>query len=225
MKNAENSFKEQFRQFCLENGIKEECLFSKKNGRTFAETAIDGYTDYPVFLYSCGGKYKAKTLTDMFSIDFKSRVNTTLGIASDHFESVLLIEPPSTRKVGFLDYAKAVNLKNFYLLFIKTSLRQQAFENFALKVRKKYMGERTIYAYVFSTKMELQRQGYGKRLFGLLMDFAKKNDYEICLETNKESNIALYESFGFQLVESLVYKKQLGHYVMFFSPKAKASKQ
>jgi hypothetical protein len=56
------------------------------------------------------------------------------------------------------------------------------------------------------------------------MDFAKKNDYEICLETNKESNIALYESFGFQLVESLVYKKQLGHYVMFFSPKASVNK-
>lgn len=73
-------------------------------------------------------------------------------------------------------------------------------------------------------KEEFQRQGYGKRLFGLLMDFAKKNDYEICLETNKESNIALYESFGFQLVESLVYKKQLGHYVMFFSPKASVSK-
>ncbi len=215
---ADKEFREKFHSFCLDNGISPDRLFSETNWSKYVDTAVDGFTDYPLFLDVCRGTYKAKTIKKIFGVDARSRLNTTLGLATDEYESILLIEPPSMRKVGFLDYARVVKLNELHLLFIPISVRQQNFENFAKRKRKLFLDDRTIYAYMFATQMKYQRQGYGKKLFSILIRFAKENGYRICLETNKKDNAPLYEKFGFEVALEDVYKNRVEHLVMIFDP-------
>lgn len=214
MKKMQNRYSEEFVNYCLQKGFPEKLFFNEANLDEYIETVVDAYNGYPVFLHVFNGKYDAKTLTRMLRVDFKSRVGKTLGIATDNYESVLLFEPPKNPKTGIVQYIKTADLSSIPLFFKSATSRMGAFEEYALKKRRTYLDDKTWYIYIFTTKKAYQRRGYGKGLMNLLVSFAKERGYRLCLETNLAANIKLYESFGFSLMDSSVYKGRLEHYVM-----------
>ena len=206
----------EFINYCLKNGIDNENILNLNNRDNFAKTISNAFNGYPVIEYSFNGRYKEKTFHRMLKIDFKSRIGKTIGIASKNFESTLLIEKSTAKKTGSFQYLKAIDLKSFYLLFKPATLRQNAFEKYAFKKRKKYIDDNTWYIYIFATKKEFQRQGYGKSLMNLVISFAKEYKYNICLETDLKDNIKIYENFGFRLVDSSIYKNCIEHFVFYY---------
>lgn len=205
-----------FTDYCIKNGFNKELFLNKKNIDEYAKTAANGYIGYPVVDVNFNGKYDEHLFYRMLRIDFKSRLNKSVGIASENYESVLIIEAPMSKKTGNLQYLKSIDLKSFYLLFINATRRSNTFEKYALIKRKPYVDENTWYVYLFATKLDLQRSGYGKKLLNLVVEFAKEYKYKLCLETNLKDNIKLYESFGFKLVDSSIYKNKMDHFVMCF---------
>ena len=205
-------------RFFIQNGFSENSFLSQSNIDEFISTNVDGYRDYPVFMYFFNGKYDEKTLTSMLKIDFKARINKILGISTDNYKSLIMVEPPLTEKTGMLSYIKAIDISSLPLLFNTATFRQDSFEKYAINKRKMYMDEKTWYIYIFVTRKEFQRKGYGTKLMQTLIDFADKYGYRLCLETNLNANVPMYENFGFSLMDSSLYKNELEHYVMLYTP-------
>ncbi len=203
--------------FALRNDLQKDWFISRDNVDRFVETAVDAYRDYPLFCYVFGKEYDAATLSRMMSVDFRSRIGMTAGIASGNdFESVMLLEPPMTGKVGIIQYTKVAKPSDYPLLLKPSFYRQEAYESFARKKRQDHMDKKTWYLYLFATKKEYQKLGFGKKLMEMVRSFADENGCRICLETDLERNVAMYEHFGFRMMDASVYKDNLKHFVMLY---------
>ena len=201
----------------LKNGFSEDWLFCEKNHQEYINTALDAYKDYALFTHLFKGRFDEEILAHVMTVDFRSRLGSTAGISgSERYESVMLVEPPDTRRTGMADYFNVARPGDFKLLLKPVIYRLENFENYAREKREKYIDERTWYIYIFATKKKLQRKGYGKRLMQEMTSFADENDYRLCLETNDGDNVGMYEHFGFRMAEKSMYQNTLEHYNMVY---------
>ena len=212
-----NNYINEFREYCLQNGFSENNFLSLHNLDSYISTVVDAFSDYPVWTESFNGKVEKDTAAAMLKVDFKSRMHSIAGISGDNYESVMLFEPPMTKTTGILQYITSIDFKSFFLLFHPVTSRIDKFEKYAHKKRRPYTDDKTWYIYIFTTQKKYQRQGYGKRLIKTAVSFAKEKGYRICLETDLFENVAMYEAFGFSLMDSSIYNKSFGHYVMLYS--------
>ncbi len=204
-------------EFAVGHGVPEKCLFCKENLEEYIRTAVDGYSRYSLFQQVFRGNYEPAVFTRMMSVDFRSRLDMMAGISdSEEFHSVMLIEPPLTRKTSMSDYFRIARPKDFSLLFHPVIYRLDEFEKFALEKRKPYLDEKTWYLYIFATREGEQGKGYGGKLLRILRGFADERGYRICLETNDPDNVGLYERFGYQLVDQSRYQDVLDHFDMVY---------
>lgn len=207
--------------YALKQGFTEDVFLCHDNQDRYIETATDGYRAYPLFRHVFAGGYDEKTLSRMMSVDFKSRLGTTAGIASSSaYESVMLIEPPNAKKTGMLQYVRVADPGAYTMLLYHCTYRQEDFEKFALEKRKSWLDDKTWYIYIFATRHSLQGMGYGKKLMELMISYADRRGYRLCLETNATGNVAMYGHFGFDTVDTSEYKDVLDHYVMLYTGKA-----
>lgn len=197
--------------------IPKEGFINAKNLNEYVATAVDAYKGYSVFQYMYDGKYDEVELAQMLTIDYKSWIDRIAGMSvSQNYESIVLLEPPNAKRVGMLDYIRTATLPEFKLLFRPSLHRLEKFSKFALKLRKQFLDERTWYFYIFATRHDAQGKKYGKRLMNVLLSFAEDRNYRICLETNSDSNLSMYEHFGFKKMVSSCFNDSIVHYVMLF---------
>lgn len=205
----------EFYEYAEKQGFDKAAFLTKDNLDRYIDTSVDAYRGYPLFTSMFGGKYDEKALTKMMGVDFKSKLKKMVGIASSiNYEAILLMEAPGAGRDSFLQYVKVAKAPDYAMLFKAPTYRQDAYEYFAWKKRKPYIDNKTWYIYVFATRQELQRMGYGKKLIACATSFAKEKGYKICLETNHSANVGMYEQFGFELKDASIYKRTLNHYVM-----------
>ncbi len=198
-------------------GFPEELFLSADNLDRYIGTSIDAYRDYPLFLHVFRGRFDEKTFCRMMTIDFRSRLQTTAGIAcSGSYESVMLLEPPGAKKVGMRDYVRVADAGAYTLLLKPVMYRLEGFERYARNKRAGLMDDKTWYIYIFATKKKFQRQGYGRKIMDVALSYADRNGCRICLETNLIDNIPMYEHFGFRRADSTYYQETLAHDVMLF---------
>lgn len=89
------------------------------------------------------------------------------------------------------------------------------YETFAMKLKKKYTGHIDWYLYNLSVKKEAQGKGIAKKLLQPMLEFCDDEKMITYLETNKESNVPLYEHFGFELRETnQIPYSSIQHYSM-----------
>ena len=89
------------------------------------------------------------------------------------------------------------------------------YETFAMKLKKKYTGHIDWYLYNLSVKKEAQGKGIAKKLLQPMLEFCDDEKMITYLETNKESNVLLYEHFGFELRETnQIPYSSIQHYSM-----------
>ena len=205
--------------YALQKGFRKEQFISADNAREFIDTTVDAYDGYPLFQYVFPKKYDRNLFACMIDADFKTRFHTLAGIASSpNFESVLVAEPPLVKKPGMLQYLKQVGIKGVGLFLHSAVFRQDNFENYAAAKRRSYMDEKTWYVYIFATKKQCQRKGYGKKVMNLICSYADEKKARLCLETNLEDNVVMYEHFGFRMVDSGCYRNNVKHFVFLKEP-------
>ena len=214
--NGETHIRE-FHDYACRNGFSEDFFLSAGNQDKYIETLIDAYREYPLFLQVFDEQYDAKTFSRMISIDLKSREGALIGIASSgSYESILLVEPPGARKPSFLQYVRVADIAAYTLLLKPAMYKLEDFEKFARDQRTPFLDDHTWYIYIFATKTDAQKQGYGRKLMNLMLSYADLHGCRICLETNSLPNVAMYEHFGFRTVSTSVYKDTLEHAVMLY---------
>jgi ribosomal protein S18 acetylase RimI-like enzyme len=71
--------------------------------------------------------------------------------------------------------------------------------------RNEYMKEKSyIYLQIIGVALKSQGSGFGGRLLRALIEKSEKTGHPIYLETETEENVAMYEHFGFVMVQQIV---------------------
>lgn len=214
-----NPFIEELYDHAVQSGISDKCLFGEDSLNSYIDTAIDAYRDYVLFRHIFKGNYDESVFSRMMSVDLRSRLGIMAGMAwRDDFESVMLVEPPGSRKTGMKDYFSVARPEDLTLLLRPIMYRVENFEKFASDKRSPYLDDRTWYLYVFATQSSFKGMGYGKKLMDVLLSYVNRHGYRICLETNDLDNVAMYEHFGFKTAGRSMYQNSLEHFNMLYDP-------
>ena len=193
------------------------------------ENVVGRYQDHQDLAGCMSGPYQdvsQKSIAGIFIIGFHLKrfhqagdgIHNLIGLSTDDYRSVMLLEPPMTEKPRKLQYFLSADIHTFSVFLHPSSYRQDDYENYALRTRTPFIDEKTWYLYIFTTQKKYQRQGYGKKLIGSIISFAKEKGYSLCLETDLDENVPMYENFGFRVMDSSIYNNSLHHYVMVCKP-------
>jgi ribosomal protein S18 acetylase RimI-like enzyme len=98
--------------------------------------------------------------------------------------------------------------------------RLLTYENYAMNLKKEFTDNYDWYLYNLSIKKDAQGKGIASKLMRPMLEFCHNEQMVAYLETNKESNVSLYEHYGFSLMkEELIPKSPVVHYSMVRHPK------
>lgn len=70
--------------------------------------------------------------------------------------------------------------------------------------RKRHMsGQPYLYLFMIGVSAGYQGQGYGRILLDEVIGFAERDGMAVCLETETDDNVRLYEHFGFEVIKKV----------------------
>lgn len=196
-------------------------LVDPKEVERLADVAMDAYKDYPLHNWLSNGRYDEKASKLIMLISLKTMTKDAVIYADSPEMNGFAIWLP----FGFEGSKTMPFLMNGALKLIAHSGfgilgRMITYENFAMKLKKKYTDNVDWYLYNLSIKKDAQGKGIASKLMKPMLEFCDQEAMQCYLETNKESNVPLYEHYGFELKETaLVPKSNVTHYSMVRAPK------
>ena len=173
----------------------------------FADALADGFSQYELFKYASRGKYDRRKLSHFWAFNIVLNLPDAICIAdSKEVNSVLIYIPPRSKEPGLLSYLKAGVVKMAFKTGIRRSILLSRFDTEAQKVAQRYKGADDGYLFAFATRLDKQRQNYGKPLINALLRYLDATGQGCYLETLKPENVGLYEYFSFRLKEQTVIR-------------------
>lgn len=206
------------------NMVKKAGLYLVPNNEIdkLAAVAMDAYEDYPLHNWFSGGKYDPKASKIIMQISLKTM--TDIGVIyadSPEINGFAVWLPPTfqgSKTLPFLFNGGISLILHSGLGIINKLL---TYENYAMNLKKKFTGHFDWYLYNLSVSKKAQGKGIGSKLLRPMLEFSDLEQLTAYLETNKESNVALYEHFGFKLMEEdFIPNSNVKHYAMTRAPKA-----
>lgn len=196
-------------------------LVPKERYGELAKLAADAYENYPLHEWLAGGEYDPVVTRLMIESSIKPMSEEAVIYADSEELNCFAVLLP-----GGFNGSKAIPfIKNGGFKLILHSgpgivKRLLSYEDFAMKMKKKYTGNADWYLYNLSTIKKLQGKGIASKLMWPMLEFFDRENISVYLETNKESNVSIYEHFGFELVEEAVLPGSgVMHYAMKRYPK------
>ena len=180
----------------------------------FATTLADGFSQYNMFKYICGGTYNHDMMHLFWEVSLALLPDNAICIAdSKDANSVLVYIPPQSKEPGLLDYIKAGGVKMFFKFGFKRIIRLIRFETEIQQVVKRNRTANDGYLMAFATRLDKQGQHYGKPLITALLNHLDASGESCYLETLEAKNVALYQHFSFQLEGQT--DSQMGNLTLF----------
>jgi ribosomal protein S18 acetylase RimI-like enzyme len=97
--------------------------------------------------------------------------------------------------------------------------RLQAYENYAMNLKKTFTDHYDWYLFNLSVRKDAQGKGLASKLMRPMLQFCDEERMIAYLETNKATNVGLYQHYGFDLMkEELIPKTSVMHYAMVRRP-------
>lgn len=179
-------------------------IMLEKDIGSIADCFADGFKGYSLMDYFCGGNYDEKKIKIMWDMSIRAFTGQLLGVSDrEQPSAAMLLAPPGTRDPNLLSYLKAGAFRAFGVFGLKGVARMQSFDTFAGKIKKKYMTSSCWYLFGFVSRQECQGKGYGSTVLSPMLAYFDRTGQDCYLETLEERNVALYEHFGFELMESV----------------------
>lgn len=183
--------------------------------------AADAYRDYPLHNWFTKGTYDPVASHLIMKTTLAAMQEDALIYADSEDLNGFAVWIPlgftGSKTLPFLLNGGVKLLLHSGLGIIKKLL---TYETFAMKLKKKYTGHVDWYLYNLSIKKSAQGQGIATKLLRPMLEFCDDEKIVTYLETNKESNVSLYEHFGFDLQETnLIPGSPVNHYSMVREPK------
>lgn len=173
----------------------------------FADTLADGFSQYNLFKYACGGKYNHRKMSHFWAFNILLNLPDAICIAdSKEANSVLIYIPPRCKEPGLLSNLKAGVIGMVFKVGLLRSARLLCFDLEAQKIARQYRTADDGYLFAFATRLDKQGQNYGKPLMNALLRYLDATGQGCYLETLKPGNVGLYEHFSFSLKEQTEIK-------------------
>ena len=178
------------------------------------------YKDYPMFNYVFGNNGNIEPIKQIY----KSSVTTSdficLGVKVDgDYQAVAIFAKPNYKGVPTLQFLMNGGIKLLLKHSFGMAIRLLNYENNAMKVKSKYSNSNCWYLYSLTVHPDHQHKGLGSKVMQPMLDFFDATGQSCYLETNKDDNIAMYEHFGFELMEKgYIPKTNVVHYAMRREP-------
>lgn len=204
---------QQARDTIINNGL---YLAKRKDINMLSEIAVDAYENYPLHNWFTKGKYNKTASRLIMKISLKTMLKKAVIYADNEDAKGFAIWLPR----GFKGSKTLPFLFNGGLKLVLCSglgliARLLKYETHAMKLKKKYTNHNDWYLYNLSIKTKSQGSGIASKLLKPMLEFCSANNHICYLETNKESNVSLYNHFAFELVEeNYIPKTNVKHYAM-----------
>ena len=200
-------------------------LVEKKDLDRLAEVSADAYEDYPLHTWLTKGKYDPVASKLLMQITLKTMTEDAVIYADSEemngFAAWLPFGFTGNKAMPFL-------LSGGFELILHSGFgligRLQTYENYAMNLKKQYTDNYDWYLFNLSIKKDAQGKGIASKLMRPMLQFCDEERMVAYLETNKASNVNIYEHFGFDLMkEEVIPKTTVTHYAMVRNPKQKES--
>ena len=195
-------------------------IVPKSRIKELAAVAADAYRDYPLHNWFLGGKYDESVSEKIMEITLRTMSDEGVIYADSEELNGFAVWLP----LGFNGTKVWPFLTNGGLKFILRSgfsiiRRLITYETYAMNLKKEFTGNVDWYLYNLSVKQSAQGKGIAGRLLRPMLEFCDAENIVTYLETNKESNVSLYEHFGFGLSKKeRIPKSPVMHYAMVRNP-------
>lgn len=196
-------------------------IVQEKDLDRLAAVAADAYRDYPLHNWFTKGKYDAKASNLLMQVSLKTMTEDAVIYADSEemngFAAWLPFGFTGNKAIPFL-------LKGGLKLFLHSGFgligRLQSYETYAMNLKKEFTGNYDWYLFNLSVKQEAQGKGIASKLMRPMLQFCDDEKMVAYLETNKGSNVGLYQHYGFELMkEELIPNTPVTHYAMVRNPK------
>ena len=196
-------------------------IVEKKDLDRLAEIAADAYKDYPLHNWFTKGKYDPVASRLIMQISLKTMTEDAVIYADSEEMNGFAVWLPfgftGSKTMPFL-------LSGGLELILHSGLgiigRLLTYESYAMNLKKEFTDNYDWYLYNLSIKKDAQGKGIASKLMRPMLQFCDDEQMVAYLETNKESNVRLYEHYGFDLMrEELIPKTPVTHYAMVRNPK------
>ena len=196
-------------------------IVQKKDLNRLAEIAADAYEDYPLHNWLTKGKYDKKASKLIMQISLKTMTEDAIIYAdSEEMNGFAVWLPFGFTGSKTLPFLTNGGLKLIFHSGFGIIGRLLTYENYAMNLKKEFTDNYDWYLYNLSIKKEAQGKGIASKLMRPMLEFCDNEKMVAYLETNKESNVSLYNHYGFELKkEEFIPKTTVLHYAMVREPK------
>ena len=196
-------------------------LVQKKDLDRLAEVAADAYRDYPLHNWLTKGKYDAKASKLIMQISLRTMTKDAVIYADSEeingFAAWLPFGFSGNKTMPFLFNG---GLKLIFHSGLGIIGRLLTYEKYAMKLKKDFTDHYDWYLYNLSVKKDSQGKGIAGKLMRPMLQFCDDERMVAYLETNKDTNVGIYQHYGFDLMkEELIPKTPVMHYAMVRHPK------
>ena len=195
-------------------------LVQEKDLDRLAEVAADAYKDYPLHNWITKGKYDPVASKLIMQISLRTMTEDAVIYADSEEINGFAVWLP----FGFTGSKTVPFLLNGGLRLILHSGpgiigRLLTYETYAMNLKKEFTDNYDWYLYNLSIRKDAQGKGIASKLMRPMLKFCDDERMVAYLETNKGSNVSLYNHYGFNLMrEELIPKSPVTHYSMVRHP-------
>ncbi|MEE1503066.1 MAG: GNAT family N-acetyltransferase [Acutalibacteraceae bacterium] len=204
------------------NAIEKAGLYivQEKDLDRLAEVAADAYKDYPLHNWFTKDKYDPKASKLIMQISLRTMSEDAVVYADSEEINGFAVWLP----FGFTGSKTLPFLANGGMSLILHSGpgiigRLLTYEIYAMNLKKEFTDNYDWYLYNLSIRKDAQGKGIASKLMRPMLQFCDDERMVVYLETNKESNVGLYQHYGFELMkEEQIPKSTVTHYAMVRNP-------
>ena len=204
------------------NAIEKAGLYivQEKDLDRLAEVAADAYKEYPLHNWFTKGKYDPKASKLIMQISLRTMSEDAVVYADSEEINGFAVWLP----FGFTGSKTLPFLANGGMSLILHSGpgiigRLLTYETYAMNLKKEFTDNYDWYLYNLSIRKDAQGKGIASKLMRPMLQFCDDERMVVYLETNKESNVGLYQHYGFELMkEEQIPKSTVTHYAMVRNP-------
>lgn len=195
-------------------------LVTEKDLDRLALIAADAYKDYPLHNWFTKGKYDEKASKLIMQISLRTMTEDAVIYAdSEELNGFAVWLPLGFTGSKTFPFLFNGGLKLIFHSGLGIIGRLLTYEKYAMELKKEFTDNVDWYLYNLSIKKQAQGKGIASKLMRPMLEFCDKENMVSYLETNKESNVGLYNHYGFDLVkEEKIPKSDVTHYAMVRQP-------
>ena len=124
---------------------------------------------------------------------------------SQELNGFVILLPPGYTGIKTFSFIWNGGFKILYNQGIRALLRMANFESFAMNLRKKYTNNEDWYIYNLCVHPNQQGKKISSKLIKPILNYFKMKKQICYLETNSDSNVPIYEHFGFKILEKATF--------------------